>query len=235
MTRLGYIPDEPDARDLPFGLSESAPPSSYTLRPLVFGVYDQGDSETCVSNAIARAIQVQQSAAHLTTPPLSRLSINWHACMGNQPGFNGGCRIRDAIKYLQQLGAPDESVWPFDLNHIATHPSWAAERQGFDRHGIRGYYRVSTLDGIRSAVSSGKPVVAGWAVDQAFLSRTGPSLVSSFGEPIGGHAMCIVGYDPDSFELVNSWGTTWRDGGFVRLSNDLTSQASDLWAIDLAS
>jgi len=41
---------------------------------------------------------------------------------------------------------------------------------------------------------------------------------------VGGHAMCIVGYDDDNyggaFEIMNSWGTYWANGGYVWVKYD---------------
>lgn len=233
--RLGYLPDHHDPRDFPFGISVS--PSYSTLRASVVSVLDQGDTESCVANAIVQAVSVQQRAKGIIYPQLSRLSIYWHARAEQglpTAAVDSGCHIRDAVKALQQLGAPDELTWPFDPRWVNKRPSWLAEREGFDRRGVRGYMRISGIDGIRSAIASGRPVVGGWQVDQAFQDINGPALVTSFGAPIGGHCMCIIGYDSDTFEIVNSWGSVWR-GGFVRFSNDLAAQANDLWAIDLAS
>ena len=31
------------------------------------------------------------------------------------------------------------------------------------------------------------------------------------------HAMGVTGYTPEFFEIKNSWGSSWGDGGYVRL------------------
>jgi hypothetical protein len=40
--------------------------------------------------------------------------------------------------------------------------------------------------------------------------------------PDGGHALTVIGYDDNkeggAVELMNSWGTTWGDGGFIWMS-----------------
>jgi len=41
----------------------------------------------------------------------------------------------------------------------------------------------------------------------------------------GGHAVCLVGYDEDSFIVRNSWGTTWGDRGFAYASDQYAAQA----------
>jgi C1A family cysteine protease len=86
---------------------------------------------------------------------------------------------------------------------------------------------------IRAALASGKPVVFGMDVDIAFLDNSGPNVIGpAEGAAVGGHAMCVVGYDGEDFEIVNSWGPTWRDGGFARLTAARMETATDLWAVD---
>ena len=53
---------------------------------------------------------------------------------------------------------------------------------------------------------------------------------------LGGHAVCIVGYDDTKqwFILRNSWGSQWGDGGYFYLPYEyITSPflASDLWIL----
>ena len=40
------------------------------------------------------------------------------------------------------------------------------------------------------------------------------------GQTLGEHLMAVVGYDKvaGSLKLANSWGPSWGEGGFVRLS-----------------
>ena len=52
---------------------------------------------------------------------------------------------------------------------------------------------------------------------------------------LGGHAVCLAGYEKRGFIMRNSWGTDWGMSGycilpydFVNLRNGL---ASDAWAI----
>ena len=68
----------------------------------------------------------------------------------------------------------------------------------------------------------------------AIVAReAGASVILIEAEPdVGGHAMCVVGYDGDNFEIVNSWGTGWRNGGFAWLTSGRLATATDLWAVD---
>jgi hypothetical protein len=99
---------------------------------------------------------------------------------------------------------------------------------------VLGSYRISSagaqreLD-VQQAISEGYPVAVGTVVDRALedyaggfnqdgtlAAVTAPNAQSS----LGGHMTCLVGYkrDPRSptrvlYRGVNSWGTSWGDGG----------------------
>lgn len=92
---------------------------------------------------------------------------------------------------------------------------------------------MSSARDVRAAIAAGNPVVAGWQVDESFMSPRGArDVVSMDGPKVGGHAMTVVGYDGDWFEVVNSWGSRWRDAGTCRFSSRLMEKASDAWIID---
>ena len=41
----------------------------------------------------------------------------------------------------------------------------------------------------------------------------------------GSHAAALFGYGPDHFLLRSSWGPSWGDGGYARMSLDYAAQA----------
>lgn len=99
------------------------------------------------------------------------------------------------------------------------------------RHRISDYARLFDLDaGYRIKIDQTKwslihrkPVVVGMQIRQNFHSL-GPEnryWLPFTGDttPIGGHAMVVVGYDDGkgAFELLNSWGEAWGNGGFCWL------------------
>lgn len=52
----------------------------------------------------------------------------------------------------------------------------------------------------------------------------------------GGHAMCIVGYEGDVFEVANSWGEDFGDRGFVKFTQSYIewAETDDLWIVKRA-
>lgn len=89
------------------------------------------------------------------------------------------------------------------------------------------YYKLgmdaNAISAVKDALSMRYIVFVGMSLTNSFL--TGSAVNSGLWQPnstekfIGGHAMCVVGYDDDkyggSFEIMNSYGTEYGDGGFI--------------------
>lgn len=237
MKRLGYIPDAPDSRDhsiAKLGLS-AALPASVSLRKYVVEVLDQGDTSKCVAHFFAQGLRMADKIAGVPSPQLSSrdfLYYNSLAYDGN--GFvDQGTQLRSCARGLTKFGRPPESAWPFKHDPLVERPSWEAYREGYDHKGPSAYLRVSGLTEIKQALAAGKPVGGGAQVgdsifDASFMGIYDPDPHET---KIGGHALTVVGYDEQSFTLVNSWGTTYRDGGFFRVSPRFMASFTDCWAL----
>ena len=236
---LGYRRDPVDGRDWSIGrlgLALSVPASA-SLRGHVDAVLDQGPTQSCVANAWAQALRIGDHIDGQRSPALGSVLFlyynarAWH----DDEDTDAGTYLRTCAQGLVRFGRAPDRIWPFDVARVNTRPSWKAYRAAFDLRGPRGYYRIPNGDlaSVRSAVAAGKPVVFGMSVDLAFLYDDGPLVIGDAeGPSVGGHAMCVVGYEGDNFEIVNSWGTGWRDRGFARLTASRLATATDLWAVD---
>ena len=78
----------------------------------------------------------------------------------------------------------------------------------------------SALNDVKYAIHKYGVVMAGFNITDEWYSpskgvvRGGPGHVSQ-----GGHAVLIVGYDPDGVIIQNSWGVRYAHEGFVYLTN----------------
>jgi hypothetical protein len=235
---FGYIPDAPDRRDMLLGRLglPTTPPASASLRHFTGPILDQGNTNSCVAHAWASALFIADSVDGLQPQLDSRRFhyFNARAEHGAQ-GMDAGTYLRTCAKAIVRFGRPPEKAWDFG-KPINRQPSWSAYRAGHDRRGPRGYYRIPAgdLDGVRQAIASNKPVVFGIGIPRSFTNPDGPRVICvPRGESIiGGHAMTIVGYDGDQFDVMNSWGARWRAFGFAWLTAEWISEARDLWAVD---
>lgn len=80
------------------------------------------------------------------------------------------------------------------------------------------------VNSVKKALSEGYPCLLGFIVAKSFYKATGDVWREEATDDgptgqHGRHAMCIVGYDDNkyggSFRVLNSWGTAWRDKGYV--------------------
>lgn len=235
---LGFRKDPEDPRDRPLGalLRGATPPTSADLSHAVVGVLDQGATSSCVGNAWAQAIRIAQILDGVidTRLPSRLAAYYWARCEHGDENVDFGTYLRACAKALSRFGLPPEDVWPFDTAKVNKAPPFKVYRAGYDMRGIRGYYRCSTLDDIRIALASNKPVVFGMTVGASFLNTNGPRTIDvDTGGDVGGHAMTVVGFEPGRFRIVNSWGNEWRDRGFAWLTDRRMSEASDCWAVDV--
>ena len=95
---------------------------------------------------------------------------------------------------------------------------------------IKDYYTLfnigatteQKISATRNSIAAKKPVVIGMVMTTSFNNVGSAGIYKPWvGEPsIGGHAMTVIGYDDmnKTFELINSWGTSWGDGGFFKMS-----------------
>ena len=80
------------------------------------------------------------------------------------------------------------------------------------------------INSVKKALSEGYPCMLGFIVAKSFYNSKGDVWREEATDDgptgqHGRHAMCVVGYDNNkyggSFRVLNSWGTTWRDKGYV--------------------
>jgi C1A family cysteine protease len=247
----GWRPDLPDHRDHLFGV-EVAPaklPAKVDLRDSGFmpPIYDQGQLGSCTANAAARLVEFdekKQAQADVSTP--SRLFIYYYErVLEGTVGEDSGAELRDAAKVLANQGVPDESEWPYQIDHFTDAPTATVIADAL-KHRAVVYQRVIAGHGrLRAALASGFPVMFGFSVPESFESAQmadGSQPLLRLPEPgekiVGGHAVAIVGYDwtanPRRCIVANSWGPDWsRDGYFEMDSSwfDHSELASDFWVI----
>lgn len=90
---------------------------------------------------------------------------------------------------------------------------------------------------IRQAIDAGITPCAAVEVDAAFEQNTGEVMGALKGPSRGGHYICIDGYTMTAsgmvVEYVNSWGTSWGDGGYGLGDEDFMGRMSDVLIMDV--
>jgi hypothetical protein len=212
-------------------------------------VLNQGGLSSCVAHAWEGALLLEARWRGYTAAVLGSRLFGYYNARAEYGGqwADSGTYLRTYAYALKRVGRCPESAWKYDPARVNVRPSVRAYQQGNAMRGLKGYYRIFStgerrIQAIMSALEARHPVVFGMSVDQAFTQDNGPLTLSRIeGKPIGGHAMTIVGYtEPDVaggsclFKVLNSWGTGWRNGGFVWFSEELVANAlEDVWVTSL--
>lgn len=258
MFGLGYKPDQPKAPgekpdfDARSRIGAAAIPARASNRNLITSVLNQGGLSSCVAHAVTQAVRASHVKQGVDHPALaSRLMLYYLArAQLGETELDEGTFIRLAFQSLNKFGFCPETLWPYTDQGPAwkTKPALEAFRAAMDQRNSvavpTAYYRIyetgrARVDAVKMALAAGHCVAFGTDVSTDFCAgRIGTGPVSPPNDqPIaGGHAMCIVGYDGDVFDVVNSWGEGWGWAGYWPMTADylVWGPTEDLWIVEAA-
>jgi C1A family cysteine protease len=246
VSRYGWRPDTPDMRDYMLAVApvKTLPPQ-VSLRSEMPPVYDQGQLGSCTANSIGAILELnelKQKEKDAATPSRLFIYYNERAIEGTI-SEDSGAEIRDGIKSVAQVGAPPETLWPYDIAKFATKPP-AKAYSAAKKHEALRYARVlQTTMALQNVLASGYPISFGFTVYESFETSVGSDGIVPMPQPnekmLGGHAVVLVGYKTIQgqlyFECRNSWGTGWGDHGYFWMPAAYVtspSLASDFWVIE---
>lgn len=154
----------------------------------------------------------------------------------------GGAYPRDAFKILLDNGVPRENYMAYEPNasdeeKLPFTPTDRAIRNA-KHYKAQSYARLNSLEEMKQSLVINGPFLLGITWYEEWFSpdetvKGYPIIRPPKGPDVGGHAICIVGYDEEikAFKLRNSWGTDWGKGGYSWLSYDIVRQDGlDAWA-----
>lgn len=241
----GWQPDRPDLRDLihmPVLDAGAVPPNNVVI-PMP-PHYDQGQEGSCTGNALAGITQCLRRQEGLPDWVPSRNFIYYNErWLEGTIKSDSGAMIRDGIKSLNTWGVCDEKLWPYVQSRFTRKPTVTAYRAAAQHKAVKYARVLQTRSNFMATLAGGLPFVIGFTVYESFesdeVAKTGIVQLPQSGEQeVGGHAVCVIGYDVNSDRLLvrNSWGENWGQGGNFTipfdyfLSKDL---ADDAWVIQL--
>ncbi len=238
---LGCRPDPSDPRDHLFGYSVlGAPVAELPAQagiPVRALISDQGATNACCGFALRYAIDACMARTSLSES-VSAMYLYWNARnVHGEAQHDGGTYLRAVLQAANKQGLCAESVWPWDHERINRRPGWQAYREGLDRRTRLQYRRiretgVARVRAIQRSIVDGSPVLIGAPVDEHFMRLREHEVSPRSLIPVGGHAMCILGYNEQGFEGPNSWGPAWGNLGWFTLSKEFVcAPEADLWSV----
>lgn len=235
-------PSLPDDRDFIYRSdSTEVLRESVDLREWDTIVESQYELGSCGSNALTNAYELCLNRIYPEYfTHLSRLFIyyNTRAVYGEIEKDNG-IFLRDGLKSLAKFGVCSEELWPYDIDKFDDLPTDECYRDAKKRV-IKKYQKLISIYYITEVLNHDKPVVFGMEIYDSFMDlneRTSTVYLPSRKEKsLGGHAMCMVGYDLKKrlFLAKNSFGTSWGDNGYCWIPFDYIRQEGyDIWTFDI--
>ena len=249
--------DPEDKRDYRFSALSPLPVLHDTdYSPKFPAVWDQGQLGSCQSHAVD-AIDAYIKGYSFIPSHLFEY-FNVRALEGTINEDAGG-NLRDTCAALAANGVCDAEIWPYDIAKFAVKPPQDAyDNANKDNDKIYSYYRVTTIDQIRQALSAGHTPLIGIKVYENFEDQktldTG-IIPEPRGALAGGHALVIVGHHDNqeptckakSFiehvfvkrsagkvKIRNSWGTGIgvNGTGYFEASYEVLEKLlMDMWVI----
>lgn len=242
---FGLIPDSPTGRDhVPNALRlvggiDRIRPVELNYVEHVGEVMDQGPTNSCVANYLSSALLIASIIAGRPMPRPSRRWLYDVARYRRTPGvlIDEGSVIRLMCEGAAENGIVAESSFEFDPAKINERPPFDLDVAGQSAK-FTGFYNIEGGGGgiggdlislIETALVKGH--IPGFAmhVYENFVDMPhthGYSYDHVSGLFKGNHMLGIVGYTDEDFILLNSWGSSWGDGGLCRIRKGLV--ATDL-------
>jgi C1A family cysteine protease len=182
---------------------------------------NQGNEGSCVSWTAASARSIEQYyrtnaasysyATNIFSPEFIFNQIQVGDCAASGMG--------EAMNLLVSKGVCTWQTMPYSTyNGCSVMPtsSQYAEAVNYKIASFSVIYS-SDVTAIKSAIAAKHPLSTTAVIDNNFYNA-GPGYIwNTKGTLVGTHAFTVMGYDDTkhAFRIMNSWGTSWGDGGFL--------------------
>jgi C1A family cysteine protease len=197
-------------------------PEEFDLRTLkTIYVYNQGQTNSCSSNAISNQLRylqdVEPSRAFIY---INSLITDQQKENNKRPIEDTGCSLKSAYEALYKYKFCEELEHPFDEDHITKFPSTDSYIHAFKNNFISSYRNIyPCIYNIKYVLYQiKKPIVFGMAVYSNFERLTKENNIlyrpSTDDLYLGLHAVLAIGFNKDGLIVCNSHGRFFGDEGF---------------------
>ena len=233
--------DRPDWRDLIYAPVNTTLKETVDMRQWASPVEDQLHLGSCTGQSVVGAYELIINKELPTKfVDLSRLFVYYNArLLEGGTDEDIGAYVRDAVKSVRLYGVCKEQLWPYDITKFAESPTNESYQEAKTRN-IKNYYRVLTLEDMLDAMNNDHPIVFSLQIYDAFEYLEFGNCIIPIPpideSPIGGHAMCMVGYDLQTQRILarNSFGKDWCMDGYCWIPFEyVKSEVMDSWIFDI--
>jgi C1A family cysteine protease len=192
-----------------------------TDKSVVNPVKDQGQCGSCWAFSAVGTVESAYAIAAGKLGSYAEQQLVDCDTTGGSQGCNGGFN-QYGISYIGSTGIAAESSYPY----TATDGSCRSVSKALAAGAVSGYKSVGKNNAALQSALNTQPVSVTVDADNSWQSYRSGVLSKSCG--IFGqidHAVIAVGYDTsaDTFKIRNSWGASWGEAGYVRVSNSVSN------------
>lgn len=199
-------------------------PADLDLRDLLPPIRNQGSRGTCVAQTGACMKEYQE---RLDTGYEGHFSPEFiYFYRANKP--NTGMGSRDLMQILAERGCCTEDSMPY--LKVDPNPEMILQKsidKEAAKYKIAEYARINTIDELKTALYQNGVCYMSFPVYDVrpqFWRKKTPESTST-----GGHAVSIVGYNPEGFIIRNSWGEGYGDKGYIIYPYSDFGHHWDIW------
>lgn len=198
-------------------------------------VRDQGSCGSCVAFGSIAAIegtarfQAQQISLSID---LSEAHLFYCHAAAQGRRCSTGWWVDPSLDACRDVGVVTESEYPY-----APGDQRCAVTGTPSTYQIESYTKLNGIEAIKTYLADNGPMVACFMVYEDFYAYTSGVYRHVTGDAVGGHCVCIVGYDDTtrSWLAKNSWGEGWGNKGFFRIAYGECGIDYEMWGVAVPS
>ena len=204
-----YLDPKPHSKEAVDETFDPNPEIDWTIKGGVTEVKNQGACGSCWAFSATAVLEASAKIKGTTVSLSEQQLVDCSGSYGNH-GCNGGWPS-SALNYVKDHGIAYESEYAYKA------VTGSCQRQGGSFR-LTSYSSASGCTGLTNAIAS-KPISV--TVDATNWSKYSGGVFSNCAASIN-HAVLLVGIVGGNWKIKNSWGKTWGESGFIRISGGNT-------------
>ena len=221
------------------GVTTGAAPAAHNWhdvggKDFITPVQNQRNCGSCVAfgcvAAVEGTLRVKRNDPNFAVD-LSEAHLFYCHAAAQGRNCSNGWWVDPALNAFRDIGVVDEGCYPYTAGDQACRVCGDWQKRVLK---IPSWQLLSTPADMKNWLSTKGPVAACFKVYEDFYSYQSGIYKHTSGDFLGGHCICVVGYqDPESCWICkNSWGKTWGEGGFFRIKYGDSGIDYTMWGVD---